>query len=77
MLHLCLCAGIVGFETARTLALTGCAVIMACRNLTSAKAAADLITQERPAATVHVMQLDLSSFRSVRQFAKEYIDKNW
>ena len=66
----------VGFETARALALAGCTVIMACRNISAAKAAAKIITNER-AANIHVMALDLASLKSVRQFAQEYIDKGW
>ena len=67
----------LGVETARSLALAGCTVIMACRNMVSGQAVADSIMKERPEAKVHVMQIDLASLTSVRNFALEFIKKNW
>ncbi|KAK3085657.1 hypothetical protein FSP39_006774 [Pinctada imbricata] len=67
----------IGFETARTLALYGATVILACRNLDSAEKSRQSILQERSQAKVEVMHLDLASLRSVKMFADEYRSKQW
>lgn len=67
----------IGFETALTLALAGCTVTMACRNMVAAQSAAKKITNKNPDAKVHVIECDLASLKSVRMFAKQYIDKHW
>jgi WW domain-containing oxidoreductase len=61
-----------GFETARSFALHGATVILACRNVKSANACKDAIIKEMPKAKVEVMYLDLASLRSVREFAEAY-----
>ncbi|XP_060666172.1 WW domain-containing oxidoreductase isoform X2 [Drosophila nasuta] len=60
----------IGFETARSLALHGCEVIFACRNVASANEAIDRIAQERPAARsrCRAVPLDLGSLHAVQQF---------
>jgi len=63
----------IGFETAKALALKGATVVMACRNLTKGETAADAIRLAKPAGSVQVMALDLSSLASVRAFAGEFI----
>uniref|UniRef100_A0A8C1RPH2 WW domain-containing oxidoreductase n=1 Tax=Cyprinus carpio TaxID=7962 RepID=A0A8C1RPH2_CYPCA len=60
----------IGFETARSFALHGAHVILACRNQSRASKAVSLITEEWRKARVEAMTLDLSSLRSVRQFAE-------
>ncbi|XP_006822216.1 WW domain-containing oxidoreductase-like [Saccoglossus kowalevskii] len=69
----------IGFETARSLAIHGAHVVMACRNLKKANAAAKKIRDERPEANleIEVMLLDLASFRSVQQFAENYKLREW
>ncbi|XP_077982271.1 WW domain-containing oxidoreductase-like [Glandiceps talaboti] len=67
----------IGFETARNLAIHGAHVVMACRNLKKANAAAKTILEERPEAKVVTMLLDLASFRSVQQFAENYKLREW
>ncbi|XP_069112759.1 WW domain-containing oxidoreductase-like [Argopecten irradians] len=67
----------IGFETARTLALHGAMVVLACRNTAAAKECQAAILKERPLATVEVMALDLASLNSVRAFAEEYKLKKW
>jgi len=67
----------IGLETARVLALRGCQVVMACRDLDKAAGGRDQILSSaageiRPEA-LEIMQLDLASFESVRGFAKEYL----
>lgn len=60
----------IGFETARSFALHGAHVILACRNQSRASKAASLIMGEWSKARVEVLPLDLASLRSVRQFAE-------
>lgn len=65
----------LGYETALTLAKKGAKVIMACRNLSKANLAKKEIEKEMPTADLEVMEIDLSSLNSVRNFAKEYMSK--
>jgi len=67
----------LGFETARVLALRGANVILACRTLEKGKEAISKIQQQIPNANVESMELNLSSFKSVDKFSKEYIEKNY
>ncbi|XP_048015536.1 WW domain-containing oxidoreductase isoform X2 [Megalobrama amblycephala] len=62
----------IGFETARSFALHGAHVILACRNQSRASKAASLITEEWSKARVEAMTLDLASLRSVREFAEAF-----
>lgn len=62
----------IGYETALALAEHGATVIMACRNLDKANAAAEQIRQSNPAGEVVVMQLDLGDLDSVSNFASEF-----
>jgi NAD(P)-dependent dehydrogenase (short-subunit alcohol dehydrogenase family) len=55
------------------LAKRGAKVIMACRNLEKAKAAKTKIEQQVPDAQLEVMEIDLSSLKSVRKFASEFL----
>ncbi|CAA7390877.1 unnamed protein product [Spirodela intermedia] len=66
-------SGGIGAETARVLALRGVHVIMAVRNLSSGANVKELILKETPTAKVDVLELDLSSFASVRKFASEFL----
>ena len=59
----------LGLVTALELARAGATVLMACRNLEKGAAAADQIRAAVPNAQVEVVELDLSSLESVRQFA--------
>ncbi|KAF0041224.1 hypothetical protein F2P81_007122, partial [Scophthalmus maximus] len=60
------------FETARSFALHGAHVILACRNLSRASKAVSLIQQEWHRAKVEAMMCDLASLRSVREFAESF-----
>ncbi|XP_035392191.1 WW domain-containing oxidoreductase isoform X2 [Electrophorus electricus] len=62
----------IGFETARSFALHGAHVILACRNKTRSSKAVGLILQEWNKAHVEAMPLDLASLRSVREFAESF-----
>ncbi|XP_078688759.1 WW domain-containing oxidoreductase-like isoform X3 [Branchiostoma floridae x Branchiostoma belcheri] len=62
----------IGFETARSLALHGAHVILACRDKHKANLAAKAIRAERASVQVDVLQVDLASLRSVKQFADNF-----
>lgn len=62
----------IGFETARSFALHGAHVILACRNKSRASKAVSLITEEWHKARAEAMTLDLASLRSVREFAEAF-----
>jgi NAD(P)-dependent dehydrogenase (short-subunit alcohol dehydrogenase family) len=62
----------IGWDTARALAQKGATVIMACRNMPKADAAADEIKALDPSGEVVVMPLDLSDLESVRAFVTEF-----
>lgn len=60
----------IGFETARSLALHGCEVIMAGRNKKLTEEAIEKISLEKPLAgsKCRFVELDLASLRSVKEF---------
>ncbi|KAM7525773.1 hypothetical protein LguiA_015675 [Lonicera macranthoides] len=62
----------IGMETARVLALRGVHVIMPVRNVESGKKVKEAIIEEIPEAKIEVMELDLSSMESVKNFASRY-----
>ncbi|XP_041745391.1 WW domain-containing oxidoreductase-like isoform X1 [Coregonus clupeaformis] len=62
----------IGFEIAKSFALHGAHVILACRNLSKASKAVRLIQQEWHKARVEAMMLDLASLRSVREFTDSF-----
>ena len=64
----------IGLETARDLSRRGARVIMACRNVAAAQEAADEISKQS-GGQVEVYKLDLSSLKSVRDFAAKVRDK--
>lgn len=65
----------LGFETAKVLAAKGCEVIMAARNPQKAEKAIAQIKIEHPGAKLKFIQLDLSRLASVREFAREFLEK--
>ncbi|KAJ3234673.1 hypothetical protein HDU81_001211 [Chytriomyces hyalinus] len=69
--------GGLGRECARVLSKHGARVILACRNVNAGAEAAAAFVQETPTANVHVMNLDISDFASVRAFATEFAAKGW
>ncbi|KAI3823622.1 hypothetical protein L1987_05062 [Smallanthus sonchifolius] len=62
----------IGAETARVLALRGVRVVMAVRNIEKGITVRETIITETPNAKVDIMELDLSSLASVRDFAAKY-----
>nr|XP_045748060.1 WW domain-containing oxidoreductase [Mirounga angustirostris] len=66
----------IGFETAKSFALHGAHVILACRNVTRASEAVSQILGEWHKAKVEAMTLDLALLRSVQHFAQAFKAKN-
>ncbi len=62
----------IGYEAALQFARKKATTILACRNLDKANAAAAQIVASNPGATVEVMELDLSSLASIRNFADAF-----
>ena len=62
----------LGAETARVLALRGVHVIMGVIDMIGAKTIKEAILKEIPIAKVDVMELDLSSMTSIRNFASNF-----
>ncbi|MDW7693884.1 oxidoreductase [Flammeovirgaceae bacterium SG7u.111] len=62
----------VGYETSLALAGKGMKVVMACRNLEKAEKAKESIAQKAHNADLDIIQLDLNSLQSVREFAEAY-----
>ncbi|CAH1429760.1 unnamed protein product [Lactuca virosa] len=67
----------IGLETTRVLALRGVHVIMPVRTLESGQKVKESIVEKIPDAKIDVMELDISSLESVRQFASQYCSKGY
>jgi NAD(P)-dependent dehydrogenase (short-subunit alcohol dehydrogenase family) len=65
----------IGKETTLKFARAGYTVIMACRNLEKSKKVQDEIVAASKNEKVYLMQLDMSSFNSIKSFADEFINK--
>jgi NAD(P)-dependent dehydrogenase (short-subunit alcohol dehydrogenase family) len=68
--------GGLGLSISRALAAHGAQVVIAARNAEKAKAAAERIATETPAAQVEIASLDLSDLDSVRSFAGDWSDRS-
>ncbi|GMH01262.1 hypothetical protein Nepgr_003101 [Nepenthes gracilis] len=62
----------IGAETARVLAKRGVRVIVAARNMKKAFEVKGCILKESPNADIIILEIDLSSFASVRRFCSEF-----
>jgi NAD(P)-dependent dehydrogenase (short-subunit alcohol dehydrogenase family) len=62
----------IGYETARVLAEKKATVIVAVRNLKKGETVVQKIKASHPHADLRVMELDLASLTSVRNFAKKF-----
>lgn len=62
----------IGYETALELARKGAKVILGCRDETRGQKAANSIIKKTKNQSVSYMNLDLSSFKSVRKFVEEF-----
>jgi len=67
--------GGIGSETTKALAKKGATIVMACIDLTDAKPVYQAIKQESGNRHIEVMQLDLASLNSIREFAREFSQK--
>jgi len=67
--------GGIGSETTRALAKKGATVIMACIDLDDAKPVYEDIKRESGNENIEMMQVDLASFSSIREFAKQFSQK--
>ncbi|XP_031833660.1 WW domain-containing oxidoreductase isoform X2 [Nomia melanderi] len=65
----------IGFETARSLALHGCKVILACRDIKKGEEAIQKIQKERENVNCETLELDLSSLHSVKEAAEKFKQK--
>jgi len=63
--------GGIGYETAKDLARRGAKVVLACRSKERGSKAVKDIIKASGNKQIELMELDLSSFQSVRDFAKE------
>ena len=62
----------IGFEAAKEFARKGAKTILACRSMDKAQTALNEILAEIPNAPAEIMQLDLASLTSVREFADAF-----
>ncbi|KAI1707284.1 short chain dehydrogenase domain-containing protein [Ditylenchus destructor] len=69
----------IGVETAKSLALAGAHVVMANRNVSASEKLREQIYGEAKGFTpkIDIVQVDLSSLKSVRNAANEFISKGW
>ncbi|KAF8730969.1 hypothetical protein HU200_016844 [Digitaria exilis] len=62
----------IGKETARVLALRGAEVIIPARTMESGLKVKESLAEQVPSSKLHVMEMDLSSLSSVRNFAQSF-----
>lgn len=65
----------IGYEATKVFASKGARVIMGCRNLIKAKDAKEKILNEFPDSLIDIIQLDLTSFNSIKQFSEKVLEK--
>ncbi|PWA92438.1 NAD(P)-binding Rossmann-fold superfamily protein [Artemisia annua] len=63
----------IGAETARVLAKRGVRVVIPARNLRKAAQVKENIQKEHPKAEIIVLEIDLSSFASIKKFCSEFL----
>ncbi len=68
--------GGLGLETARGLAGKGAAVVMAVRNVEKGRAAREVLLRLHPSGSLEIVELDVSSFDSVRSAAREILSRH-
>lgn len=64
----------LGYQAALQFARRGGRVVLACRSRSRALAASEAIAAAHPRAQPEVMELDLASLSSIRDFAKAFLD---
>lgn len=65
----------IGFEAAKYFSAKGASVILAVRNESKGQIALESILRENPNAKVNIMKLDLADLKSIRSFAKSFMEK--
>lgn len=65
----------IGKETAIDMAERGARVILACRDLKKAESVRQMIIKKTKNTNVKVMYLDLTSFKTIRSFAKTFLEE--
>ena len=65
----------IGVETVKALAQAGARVIIATRNLAKAQAVGRKLSEETGSNKIEAEELDLSSLKSVHEFAKNFLAK--
>lgn len=68
--------GGIGREITRDLAKKGATIVMACIDVNDARPVCEEIRRESNSRTIETMQLDLSSFSSIREFARDFSGKH-
>jgi NAD(P)-dependent dehydrogenase (short-subunit alcohol dehydrogenase family) len=66
----------IGYETAKSLAMMGARVTLACRDQKRGEHAVAKLREETNSFLIDVLPLDLASLRSIREFADLYQTKN-
>ena len=64
----------LGYQAALQFARKGARVLLACRSQSRARAASEAIAAAHPQAAPEVMELDVASLSSIRDFAKAFLD---
>ena len=62
----------LGFEAVKAFSSKNARVIMACRSVSKAEKAREMMMNEIPKAEIILMELDLSDLQSIRNFASKY-----
>ncbi len=65
----------IGFEATKVFASKGATIIMGCRNIVKAKKAKEEITKEYPNSLLDIIHLDLTSFKSIKEFSDNVLKK--
>ena len=64
----------LGYQAALQFARKGARVLLACRSQSRARAASEAIAAAHPQTPPEVMELDVASLSSIRDFAKAFLD---
>jgi len=67
--------GGIGREITRALAKQGAALVMACIDVNAARPVCETITKESGTGAIEIMQLDLASLPSIRNFTRDFFER--
>jgi NAD(P)-dependent dehydrogenase (short-subunit alcohol dehydrogenase family) len=65
----------IGFATAKQMAKAGATVVIAARSLERGNAAMNEIVQGTGSQRVHLIQMDMASFKSIRRFSDSFLER--